>query len=130
MDNERRTTEKQTKAGRCIMNKYRNRKLTINGITYDSVKEARRHAELLLLERAGQITNLRRQVKFVLIPAQRIDGKVVEHACSYIADFVYTQNGETVVEDVKGYKKGAAYTIFTIKRKLILHVHGIRIKEV
>ena len=130
MDNERRTTEKQTKAGRCIMNKYRNRKLTINGITYDSVKEARRHAELLLLERAGQITNLRRQVKFVLIPAQRIDGTVVEHACSYIADFVYTQNGETVVEDVKGYKKGAAYTIFTIKRKLILHVHGIRIKEV
>lgn len=65
------------------------------------------------------------QEKFVLIPAQKIDGKVVERACTYIADFVYTENGKLVVEDCKGMKTES----YKIKKKLMLYVHGIQIKE-
>ena len=91
-------------------------------MTYDSKKEARRHRELLLLERAGKITNLERQVKFELIPKQ--DG---ERACNYVADFVYTNvdTGERVVEDTKGFKT----EVYRIKKKLMLWVHNIRIIE-
>ena len=92
---------------------------------HDSKKEARRAQELWLLQRAGQISTLRQQVTFELIPAQYINGKCVERACRYVADFVYTQDGKTVVEDVKGYKTPD----YIIKRKLMLHVHGIRILE-
>ena len=110
------------------MAKYRNTKVTVKGITYDSKKEAHRHAELLLMERAGHITDLEHQVKYTLIPSQRINGKVVEREASYIADFRYTQNGVTVVEDVKSEitRKDKAYII---KRKLMLYVHGVQIKE-
>lgn len=106
--------------------KYKNRKLTIDGEVFDSQKEARRYEELALLQRAGQISDLKRQVRYELIPTQRIGGKVVEKSCVYIADFVYTENGETVVEDTKGFRTRD----YIIKRKLMLHVHGIRIKEV
>jgi hypothetical protein len=112
------------------MNKYRARKITRDGITYDSIKEYRRHVELTLLEKAGKIHGLQRQVKFTLIPSQMYDGKVVERPCTYVADFVYQENGNTIVEDVKGYKKGQAYALFTIKRKMMFHFFGIRIKEV
>jgi hypothetical protein len=105
--------------------KYRSRKVTLDGITFDSKKEAARYSELRLLERAGAIRNLRRQVKFELIPSQRIYGKVVERPCAYIADFVYEQDGETIVEDTKGFKTAD----YKIKKKLLLWVHGIRIKE-
>ena len=107
------------------MAKYHNRKVTRDGETFDSVKEYRRFCELRLLERAGAVTDLRRQVKFELIPAQRIDGKVVERACSYVADFVYMENGQQVVEDTKGMRTQE----YRLKRKLMLWVHGIRIKE-
>lgn len=106
--------------------KYNSRKITVDGIDFDSKKEARRFCELCLLEKAGQITNLERQVKFELIPSQKIDGKVVERSCTYVADFVYTENGKNVVEDTKGFKTKD----YIIKRKLMLHVHGIRIKEI
>ena len=117
--------------------KYRNRKITRDGITFDSVKEYRRFCELSLLERAGQIADIQRQVKFVLIPAQYEPdtigkrggvkrGKLIERECAYIADFVYTQGGETIVEDTKGFKTKD----YIIKRKLMLWVHGIRISEV
>lgn len=106
--------------------KYGNRKVIRDGITFDSTKEARRWSELLLLERAGAIQNLRRQVKYELIPSQRIAGKVVERACTYIADFVYSENGVEVVEDTKGFKTPE----YVIKRKLMLWRHGIRIREV
>ena len=108
-------------------NKYNNNKITLNGIKYDSKKEARRHQELLLLQRAGKITDLQRQVKYILIPSQRIDGKVAERECSYIADFVYhdVESGKTVVEDTKGFKTKD----YIIKRKLMLHKHGIQITE-
>ena len=94
---------------------------------YDSRKEHRRANELRLMQRAGLITNLREQVSYELIPTQRgADGKVLERACDYIADFVYTdKDGKTVVEDTKGVKTKE----YIIKRKLMLHVHGIRITE-
>jgi len=108
------------------MRKYGNRKITRDGITFDSVKEYKRFCELTLLERAGEITELQRQVKFMLIPSQKIDGKVVERPVHYIADFVYQEDGHTVVEDTKGFKTKD----YILKRKLMLHVHGIRIREV
>lgn len=94
---------------------------------HDSRKEHRRANELRLMQRAGLITNLREQVSYELIPTQRgADGKVLERACDYIADFVYTdKDGKTVVEDTKGVKTKE----YIIKRKLMLHVYGIRIVE-
>lgn len=132
--------------------KYHSKKITRDGETFDSIKEYKRWCELLLLERAGEITNLRRQVKYVLIPAQYEPdtvgsrggikkGKLIERECSYIADFVYEYHKlnrpdvprevysarvYTMVEDTKGYKTKD----YIIKRKLMLHIHGIRIKEV
>jgi hypothetical protein len=106
--------------------KYGAKKVIANGITFDSQKEYRRFRELVLLERAGRIQNLQCQVKYELIPAQRIDGRVVERACNYVADFVYAQDGKQVVEDTKGFRTQE----YIIKRKLMLLVHGIRIKEV
>ena len=108
-----------------MRNKYHNRKVTRDGETFDSVKEYRRFCELRLLERAGAVTDLRRQVKFELIPAQRVDDKVVERACSYVADFTYMENGQQVVEDAKGMRTQE----YRLKRKLMLWVHGIRIRE-
>lgn len=110
------------------MRKYRNKKITINGITYDSQKEYSRHNELKLLERAGVISDLERQVKYTLIPTQRIDGKVVEREVSYIADFRYQQDGETVVEDVKS-PITRKEPLYICKRKMMLYFHGIRIKQ-
>ena len=107
------------------MSKYRNRKTTVDGVDYDSRREGRRGAELRLMERAGLISNLCAQVEYTLIPSQRIDGKVVERPVKYIADFVYTENGQTVVEDVKGVKTKD----YIIKRKLMLWKYGVRIKE-
>jgi hypothetical protein len=117
--------------------KYHNKKITRNGVTFDSKKEARRYGELLLLERAGVITDLQRQVEFELIPTQREadtigvrggvkKGKVIELAVKYVADFVYKENDKTIVEDTKGFKTKD----YIIKRKLMLYVHGIRIKEI
>lgn len=109
-------------------NKYRNEKVTMGGITFDSRKEANRYFELKMLERAGEINKLKCQVKFVLIPSQKLDGKVVERECSYVADFIYldAKTGELVVEDTKGFRTRD----YIIKRKLMLYRHGIRIKEV
>lgn len=122
--------------------KYGNRKTVVDGITFDSKKEANRFRELQLLERAGKITALQRQVKYVLIPTQREfsneiykkgahqghfkPGKVLEKECSYIADFAYIQDGAYVVEDTKGVRTEA----YKIKRKLMLERYGIQIKEV
>lgn len=108
------------------MTKYRNKKVEVDGMTFDSKKEAKRYKELLLLEKAGAIQDLHTQVKYVLIPSQRINGKVVERECAYKADFVYTENGQTVVEDTKGFKTKE----YIIKRKLMLKEHGIRIREI
>jgi hypothetical protein len=106
--------------------KYGNKTVTRGGEKFDSAKEARRYGELVLLEKAGQVSDLKRQVKYELIPSQKVGGKVVERPCTYVADFVYTENGETVVEDTKGFRTKD----YIIKRKLMLYIHGIRIREV
>lgn len=106
--------------------KYGNRKVTVDGLTFDSAKEARRWKELCLLERAGAISDLQWQVKYELLPSQRVGGKVVERPVIYIADFAYTEDGQTVVEDAKGMRTKE----YIIKRKLMLYIHGIQIREV
>lgn len=106
--------------------KYNSRKTIVDGIKFDSKKEATRYKELKTLEKSGVISNLQRQVKYVLIPAQREDKKLIERECSYYADFVYIRDGEQVVEDTKGVRTPE----YIIKRKLMLYVHKIRIKEV
>lgn len=115
--------------GATMGNKYGARKVQApNGQLFDSKKEYQRYFELKILERAGRITGLERQVKYVLIPTQRDKcGKVIEKECSYYADFVYFDCAlcEKVVEDVKGVRTDA----YKIKKKLLLYVHGIRIKE-
>lgn len=105
-----------------VKNKYGARKVTApDGQKFDSNMEYVRWCELRLLERVGKISELKRQVKFELIPKQ--DG---ESACSYVADFTYyDQNGELVVEDTKGFKTD----VYKIKKKLMLWRHGIKIKE-
>lgn len=112
-------------------NKLNNIKVVdADGKKFDSRKEYTRWLILRNMEEKGRIRNLRRQVKYVLIPSQKIDGKVVERECSYYADFVYELDGETVVEDTKGYKKGSTYNIFVIKRKMMLKEYGLKIREV
>lgn len=94
---------------------------------YDSKRERRRAGELRLMQRAGLISNLREQVKFVLIPTQRDnDGNLLEKECAYYADFVYDRDGLTIVEDTKGFRTPE----YKLKRKLMLHVHGIKINEI
>ena len=118
--------------------KFGNRKVHVGGETFDSEFEYKRWRELCILQAAGQITDLQRQVKFVLIPQQREpdtigprggvhQGKVIEQECAYVADFVYRDDtGETVVEDAKGFRTDD----YVIKRKLMLWVHGIRVQEI
>ena len=123
--------------------KYYNIKTrALDGTVFDSHKEARRWEELLLLQRAGKISDLQRQVKYELIPAQyetyeryskkgirlKDGARLLERKVEYVADFVYTdaETGETIVEDSKGMRTKD----YIIKRKLLLAVHGIRIKEV
>lgn len=105
--------------------KYKNKKDVVDGITFDSKKEAQRYCELKILEEAGEIKNLELQKKYILIPAQRIDGKLIERECSYRADFTYETKDGMVVEDTKGFKTPE----YKIKRKLMLERYGIRILE-
>lgn len=128
-------------------NKYLNKKVTVNGITYDSEKEYSRFCELSLLQKAGAITDLKRQVPFELIPAQfeyiptgefykrgerkgqqKFKRVCIEHSVVYNADFVYTKNGKTVVEDTKS--KATKTKDYILKRKMMLYLKGIKIKEV
>lgn len=113
------------------MSKYRNKKVLVDGVAFDSKKEAKRYRELKLMEDAGMISRLERQVKFDLLPNQKDpDGKVIERKVQYVADFVYMKNGKVVVEDVKGYRDGGAYRVFVIKRKLMLYRFGLSVKEI
>lgn len=126
------------------MSKYNARKTTVDGIVFASKKEAQRYAVLKVLQKSGVISDLRMQVPFVLIQEQREPeewvpykkpvngkagrwkpGKTIERPCVYVADFVYQQDGQTVVEDVKGRRTRE----YIVKRKLMLKEHGIRIKE-
>lgn len=124
-------------------NKYGSRKVMRDGLVFDSMAEYRRWRELLLLERAGKIQDLQRQVPYELIPAQyeeiptgeyyvrgerkgqeKVKRVCVEQSVVYVADFVYTEDGRQIVEDTKGFETKD----FIIKRKLMLWVHGIKLK--
>lgn len=119
-------------------NKYNAKKVLLDGILFASQHEADRYIDLKLMLRAGEIADLKLQVKYVLIPAKRepdrtgprggkIKGKVIERETAYIADFVYkTKDGTEIVEDAKGCRTKD----YRIKKKLMLSVHGIRLKEV
>lgn len=123
--------------------KYKSKKTEVDGVTFDSKKEAKRYQELRILEKAGEITDLQRQVKYELIPDQREfnareiytkgpkkgcfkPGKLLERKVEYVADFVYTQDGKIIVEDTKGFRTKD----YIIKRKLMLWRYGIRIREI
>lgn len=108
--------------------KYGNRKTVIDGHTFDSKREAARYGVLKLLERTGTITDLELQPRFELIPKQRRDDGRPERACEYVADFRYTdaRTGQQVIEDAKGMRTRD----YIMKRKLMLQVHGISVKEV
>lgn len=118
--------------------KYHAKKTFAYGIQFDSKREAERYQELKTLEAQGKIHDIKLQVKFVLIPAQRepdtvgvkggiIKGKLIEREVTYRADFTYfTEDGTFVVEDVKGMRTPE----YKIKKKLMLYMCGIRIKEV
>lgn len=95
------------------MNKYKNTKIVVDNIKFDSVLEANRYKELKLLQRAKQISNLRLQVPFLLQEGFKKNGKT-HRKIEYIADFVYEENGQTIVEDTKGMKTET----FKIKQKL------------
>ena len=118
--------------------KYRNQKCSYDGMTFDSKHERDRYCELRLLQEAGVISDLRCQVPFRLVPEQRGPdtlgprggrkrGRLIEKAVDYVADFVYLDgDGKTVVEDAKGVRTKD----YIIKRKLMLWLHGIKIREV
>lgn len=124
------------------MSKYHSVKVVYDGIEFHSKKEAQRYQQLKLMEKAGVIANLQRQVKYELIPAQYIDGKCVERAVTYTSDFEYNEmvplrqrtvmananarvRGKHIVEDVKGIRTKD----YIIKRKLMLYKYAIRIQE-
>lgn len=106
--------------------KYHATKTVIDGITFDSKREAKRYQELKLLERAGAIRDLQRQVRYELIPAFDCDGKHYRPA-TYIADFVYTdaKTGKEVVEDCKGFRTD----VYRLKAKMFAHKYGVPILE-
>ena len=109
------------------MRKYHNQPVVVNGIKFDSRREARRYQELQLLLRAGEITQLQLQKKYTLIPAQKKPSGGIERAVTYTADFVYRNKaGKEIVEDAKGVRTQQ----YIIRRKLMLYTHGIEVLEV
>lgn len=110
------------------MSKYNSRKTIVDGITFDSKKEARRYEELKRMEKEGLIQGLELQVPFELVPSFTImiDGKKKKRRnIKYIADFVYYEDGKKIVEDVKGRKTD----IYKLKKKLFEYKYHITIKE-
>jgi hypothetical protein len=112
------------------MTKYRNTPREVNGEKYRSKREMERHQVLLLLQKAGRISQLRREVPYVLAPAVKIAGRT-KPALRYFADFVYlehsskTRDSHEIVEDCKGVRT----EVYRIKRHLMATVHGIEIRE-
>lgn len=107
------------------MNKYHNTIVWVNGMRFDSKKEYERWRELQILERAGKISNLQRQVRYILVDTQKKKGEKTRPRSCYVADFVYRKNGELVVEDTKGHKT----ELYKLKAKLMYEKYGIWIKE-
>lgn len=105
--------------------KYNAKKTEIDGILFDSKREAARYVELKEQEKLGFITNLERQVKFQLLPSQKRPDGTTERGSYYYADFCYYRNGEYVVEDVKGHDTD----VYRLKRKMMLKM-GYCITEI
>ena len=103
------------------MSKYHSRKTEVDGISFDSKKEADRYLELKLLQKAGVVKNLKRQPRFTLQEPFRCDGNWYRKI-EYVADFMYEENGQMIVEDVKGMKTD----VYKIKKKLFLRQYGDR----
>lgn len=106
--------------------KYHNRKTVRHGITFDSVHEANRYDELRLLLKAGKIHDLKLQQRYKLVEPQKAPTGEAVRAVTYIADFCYTRDGKTIVEDAKGLKT----EVYKIKKKLMLERYGIWVEEV
>lgn len=104
-------------------NKYNAKKTTVDGVTFDSTREAERYCELKLLQKAGQIRDLQWQVPFVLFNKDAYGRKLV-----YKADFVYRQKDEIVVEDVKS--KATKTAVYKLKKRIVAEKYGITIREV
>lgn len=147
---------KDTRNLQILRNKFNAKRITVDGIDFASISEAKRYGELKLLLLAGEITCLEMQKPYELVPAiyeeaptgefyrrgaHRGEPKCrrvcVEKAVNYVADFVYKERSPTgewreVVEDVKGFRdpSSTAYKVFVIKRKLMLYKYGIKIREV
>ncbi|MGJ7555912.1 DUF1064 domain-containing protein [Variovorax sp. RB3P1] len=108
--------------------KYGNRKTKLGKFTFDSAREAARWSHLRILERAGRISGLRRQVTYELAPSVKFEGaRTAKPALRFVADFEYVEAGARVVEDVKS-SPTAKLPAFQIKRHLMKHLHGIDIR--
>jgi len=108
-----------------MSSKYGNKKTVVDGVTFDSKKEARRYQELTLLQKSGAICDLEMQPKYVLVPKQRNAFGRAEREVTYVGDFRYIESGKIVIEDTKGFRTPD----YIIKRKLMLHIHGITVIE-
>ena len=104
--------------------KYHAKKTVIDGIQFDSAKEAKRFTKLRALEEAGKIQHLRLQVPFELVPSFECDG-VKYREMKYVADFVYVRDGKVVVEDCKGFKTPE----YKLKKKLMAYINHVNIEE-
>ena len=104
--------------------KYNAKKTVVDGIEFDSAKEAKRYAKLRDMADAGKIQCLCLQVPFELLPSFECDG-VKYRGMKYVADFVYYRNGKIVVEDCKGFKTAE----YKLKKKLMAYINHINIKE-
>lgn len=105
-------------------------KVVMDGEVYNCMNDYYRWCDLRQLEIDGKISELKKYVKYVLLPAQRDGtGKIVEHEVSYIVDFEYILDGKKIAEDTGSYARGAASQLISIKRKLMLHKFGIKVKE-
>lgn len=106
------------------VSKYHAKKTVVDGIEFDSAKEAKRYARLRDMAAVGEIEDLRLQVPFELLPSFECDG--VKYRCvKYVADFVYHRGGKVVVEDCKGFKTAE----YKMKKKLMAYVNHINIEE-
>lgn len=109
--------------------KYGNHVSEINGIKFDSKKEGRRYLELLDKLKYGDISDLRLQTQFTLIEGfKTVTGETVKPE-RYVADFTYFENGKFIVEDVKS-DATKKKDVYKIKKKQMLDIYGIEVKEV
>lgn len=105
--------------------KYNAKKTSVDGLVFDSRREANRYVKLREMENNGEISDLQRQVRVELVPPFDRDGQHFR-GIYYVVDFTYTDtDGNTIWEDVKGVKT----SVYLIKRKLVAYRYGVSIRE-